>query len=279
MDPRWAESFDNRATVFERLGMYPQAEADRRKVQELGGVQRPEPPPPPDPAAGRKRQQPRVQPAPKTASAAAQDTPGVPRYPARTAGRGSGGAAARNLGTLLVGVGLLAAAGIGVYLAVNTISGAFDDDDNQVAVPGEQETGTPEASGGVSASPTPDDDEALAGSPLSFTRFDSAWGDQGLTATPGTEAEGLSGFEATPVTVTLTRAGQTMVLAMLFYDGPGELAQDWTLSPNAATPKTGRTIPTGSGAPWFNNNVIVVVLELNDSLKPDVFSAFVSVSA
>jgi tetratricopeptide (TPR) repeat protein len=47
LDPRYAESFDNRAAVFERLGMYPQADADRRKVAALGGVRRP-PPPPPD---------------------------------------------------------------------------------------------------------------------------------------------------------------------------------------------------------------------------------------
>ena len=43
-DPRYAESYDNRAQVFEAMGMNPQAEADRRKVEELGGVRRPAPP-------------------------------------------------------------------------------------------------------------------------------------------------------------------------------------------------------------------------------------------
>src|SRR5204862_6588504 len=42
-DPRYAESYDNRAQVFEVMGMNPQAEADRRKVEELGGVRRPPP--------------------------------------------------------------------------------------------------------------------------------------------------------------------------------------------------------------------------------------------
>ena len=42
-DPRFAESYDNRAAVFEALGMAPQADADRRKVADLGGVKRPRP--------------------------------------------------------------------------------------------------------------------------------------------------------------------------------------------------------------------------------------------
>ena len=36
-DPRFAESYENRAAVFEVLGMTPQAEADRRKVTDPGG--------------------------------------------------------------------------------------------------------------------------------------------------------------------------------------------------------------------------------------------------
>ncbi|MEX1194435.1 MAG: hypothetical protein WD904_14225 [Dehalococcoidia bacterium] len=53
-DPRFAESFENRAEVFEMLGMYPQAQADRRKAGELRVLYppplQPTPPPTEEPA-------------------------------------------------------------------------------------------------------------------------------------------------------------------------------------------------------------------------------------
>ena len=45
-DPRLAETFENRAVVFEALGMHPQAQADRRKVATLRAAQPPSAAPP-----------------------------------------------------------------------------------------------------------------------------------------------------------------------------------------------------------------------------------------
>jgi hypothetical protein len=46
-DPRYAESFENRAEVFDLMGMYPQAQADRRKAAGLRAAY-PAPPQPPE---------------------------------------------------------------------------------------------------------------------------------------------------------------------------------------------------------------------------------------
>ncbi len=330
IDPRFAESYDNRAVVFERLGMLPQADADRRKVAALGGVRRRPPSPPPvDKRAGMERRPeppppippptpeppveaptqlpPLVTPAPEpvpeapviaespsaaeatsVADDTAEATEGQPtrrrvvaaRYPVRREPSNTG-PMLRSIGTMLISFGLLAAAGIGIYLALTTIGDALDGD-NTPAAPGDgTETGTPDASGGASATSTTDPeelDEALGGAPLSFTRFQAAWQGKGITATPGDEAEGLRGFGTTPVTITLTRAGETMEVALLFYDSPAGPAADFDLSPTAVTPKTGRTIPAGAVV-WYNANVVAVVLETNEAIHADARDSFFNVSA
>src|ERR1700686_4356431 len=135
-DPRFAESYDNRAAVFEALGMAPQADADRRKVADLGGVKRPSPAEEesdaPEPQPARVRQRP--------AQLAI-------RYPTAPKRRGGGGAAMRAAGTILITIGLFIAGGIGIYIALTTISDAVNGDNGAtVAVV----TPTPAASGGAS---------------------------------------------------------------------------------------------------------------------------------
>lgn len=343
IDPRYAESFDNRAAVFERLGMYPQADADRRKVVALGGVRRPPPPPPderrrsfdrragppdrapqmpppPPPAPGpepdlvaelAEATQPEPQPAPEpvaaeetvitaepeTEQAAVSEAepedadgpaaPGhgrrrvvAPRYPAPPRPPGGGTAALRSLGTLLITMGLLTAAGIGIYLALTSIGGALNGSDSPAA-PGGDGSATPAASAGASGAPTdrPEDiDEALGGDPLSFSSFQAAWQAKGITPTTGEAAGGMSGFGTTPVSVTLSRGGQTMEIALLFYDSPAGPAADFDLSPTAITPKTGRTTPAGSIG-WYNANVVAVILDRTDALYADARDAFFGVSA
>jgi hypothetical protein len=202
------------------------------------------------------------------------------RYPVRREPSKTG-PMLRSAGTLLITFGLLTAAGIGIYLALTTIGDALNGDSTPTAPGGDGGTGTPGPSDGVGGSVTPDPevvDEALGGDPLSFTRFQAAWQGKSIASTPGGEEEELRGFGTTPVTVTLTRGGETMELAMLFYDSPAGPAADFDLSPTAVTPKTGRTIPSGAVV-WYNANVVAVVLETNDAIHADARDLFFNVSA
>jgi hypothetical protein len=298
MDPRYAESFENRATVFERLGMYPQAEADRRKVAALGGVQRPPPPPPPEPRRERSRGRRVPPPAPVAVppeptlsedepalEADVVDAPhpeetrpsGPPRYPAPQRSSNAG-AIFRSLATVLVSVGLLVAAGVGIYLALDTISEALEDDGEAVVNPGDE---TPVPSDGASPLPTlpPDTpEEALEGDPLSFTRFASAWQSAGITASPGNLSTAVTGFSRPAVDVTLSRNGESMVIAMLLYDGAGAPGSEWNLGAEAITPKTG-TIPACERCIWYNLNAVVIVTEPNEALRQEALDAFLDVSS
>lgn len=341
LDPRYAESFDNRAAVFDRLGMYPQADADRRKVAALGGVRRrpppppgerrgglgrragpservPPPPPPPaqepepdivaDVVASAPPPSPEPGPTPVVASTTAADEPDFaeqvadetsaadvadgpvapshgrrrvagPRYPAPPQASGGGAAALRSFGTLFIMMGLLTAAGIGIYLALTSIGDALDGDDG--FSPGDNLTPTPSVSVGESGSPTPppeDVDEALAGSPLSFSSFDAAWQAKGINAEPSGAADGFRGFGTTPVSITLTRGAETMEVVLLFYGSPAGPAGDFDLSPSAITPKQGRTAPAGSTG-WYNANVVAIIPDRDVTLYADARDAFFGVSA
>jgi hypothetical protein len=346
LDPRYAESFDNRAAVFERLGMYPQADADRRKVVSLGGVRRPAPPPPGERRGGFDRRggprgsvphpppapPPAVEPEPDVvadviesapppaepepepestvvASTPITDEPAVeeqgidespvsevtdepvgpshgrrrvvgPRYPAPPPSGGGGGTAAlRSFGTLFIMMGLLTAAGIGIYLALTSIGDALDGDDG--FAPGGVVTPTPSVSAGESGTPTPppeDVDEALAGDPLSYSSFDAAWQAKGITAEPSGAADGFRGFGTTPVSVTLTRGSETMEVVLLFYGSPAGPAGDFDLSPSAITPKQGRVAPSGATG-WYNANVVAVIPDRDVGLYADARDAFFGVSA
>lgn len=303
IDPRHPGCYDVRASVFERLGMYPQADADRRKVQALGGVVRPpepayEPPPPGAPRGRpvRRRQRPSEatapaavpapaeQPAAPVAGESSAPAPGpdaapdrsvVPRYPVRPRRPGAGvSPALRALGTTLIAVGLLAAAGVGIYLALSSIGNAFDDDDDSGSTPGVGSETTAPTDG---ASPTGEPDGALAGDPLSFTRLAAAWQTKGIEATPGEASDLVTGFSVTAVDVTLTRDGGQMLVAVLLYDSPGGPSQDWDLG-EQAVPQEGRNIPPGSIV-WYNQNAVVVVLQSNDAMHADARTAFFDISA
>ena len=294
IDPRFAESYDVRAAAFERMGMYPQADADRRKVAALGGVQRPAAPPTPPPAQPRAPLADRPQstaPTPPTMAdvpeaepSAAQEQPqptgqrrvAVPRYPAPRRPGSGGNALARTGGTALIAIGLLAAAGIGIYLALSAISGVFNDDDTGGGPGAVEGSETPAASDGASPTEAPVPGDGLAGDPLSFTRFEAGWAAVGIEAVPGATATTLSGFAETPVTVTLSRDGEEMLVAMMLYDGRDATGIDWTLG-EQAVPKEGRVIPDGVIV-WYNANAVVVILEGNQAIHAEARDAFFGVS-
>lgn len=272
LDPRWAESYDNRAAVFERMGMYPQAEADRRKVDELGGVQYAEPIAPPPPVEAEEKRKP-----------ARKPPPALPKYPIAPRPKGNG-AAFRALGTVLITVGLFVAAGIGIYLALSTLTDAINDDNESVAAPGATGSGsaTPAASDGAEITPTPTlppeaPEEALQGDPLSFTRLQAAWQGKQFTVRANGTSDDVTGFRTTPVSVTLTRGGAEIGLAVLLYDSPDAMRAEWNVG-ESVSPRNGGTIPAGSPV-WANLNAVVVVVVPDETLRADARDSFLGITA
>jgi hypothetical protein len=274
-DPRFAESYENRAAVFEVLGMSPQAEADRRKVADLGGVKRPvsddEASDEPEPQPVKVRQRP--------AQLAI-------RYPTPAKRRGGGGGAAmRTAGTILITIGLFVAAGIGIYIALSTISDAINGDsggNNVIDVtptPAPSGGETPTPSGGATHVPTPTPvpepvDAALVGSPLSFSNARAAWEAKGLTVAVGDPSTSVTGFATTAVDVTLSKGGASLTVAVLFYDSAAELSTDWTVG-DVVVPKTGTT-PAGP-SPWADHNAIVVMVADDQTIHADARDAFLGI--
>jgi hypothetical protein len=310
IDPRKTDSFHLRSVVFENLGLYPQAEADRRRAAELEGLDGPvlETPPPQEDveppteedavpvSVADDEEEPAVIdeppllveetepdrpaiPEPDEAEAVEESARGprvapVPRHLARSPAQGGGAEIARSLGTLLVILGLFAAFGVGIYIALSSISNALDGGGNDDG--GGEASPTVDASG--SATPTPGvSGGPLSGSPLDFEALSAGWATKGITATPGDANEDITGFAPTPVNVTLERAGEEMLVAVLLYPSAQGISQDWDLG-DRPTPKAGREIPEGSTV-WYNLNAVVVVLESNDALRQDALDGFLSVNA
>lgn len=269
-DPRYAESYDNRAQVFDAMGMNPQAEADRRKVEELGGVRRPNPLEPVTP--------PQSQPVKKQGKRPTQLA--IPYPGTQRRGGGNAAPAIKALGTILIAIGLFTAAGIGIYLLLNTLSDAIDSGDDNGAIAGSPTpivSGSPVASDALTDSPTPipeSVEQALNGSPLSFPAVRSAWEAKGLTVSVGDVSTEVTGFATTAADVTLTKDAATIRVAVLFYDSSEQLAQDWAVG-DTVTPKTGQA-PSGP-SPWANHNALVVMLADNDAIHADARDAFLTI--
>jgi hypothetical protein len=276
-DPRFAESYDNRAAVFEALGMAPQADADRKKVADLGGVKRP-------PAAEEESGAPEPQPA-RVRQRPAQLAIRYPTGPKRRGG--GGGAAMRAAGTILITIGLFIAGGIGIYIALTTISDAVNGGNNGVSVAAVTPTpaassGAPQTSGpsgsateGVTPSPVPKPvDQALVGSPLSFTDAKAAWEAKGLTVTVGGVSTEVTGFATTAVDVTLSKNGASLNVAVLFYGSAEQLATDWSVGATVVS-KTGH-IPSGP-SPWADHNAVVVMLADDNTIHADARDAFLGI--
>jgi hypothetical protein len=267
-DPRHAESYDNRAQVFDALGMSPQAEADRRKVEELGGVRRPLPEESETTETAKPQAKQRQRPAQL----------GM-RYPAQPRARSGSGPALRAMGTLLITIGLFVAAGIGIYLALTTLSDAVNGGDDTAAAGSPTPNGSesPGASSTTTGTPTPipeSVEQALNGAPLSFPAVRSAWEGKGLTVSVGNVSSEVAGFKTTAADVTLTKGAATIKVAVLFYDSPEQLASDWAIG-DTVTPKTGHT--PGGPSPWANKNSVVVMLEDDDAIHADARDAFLQI--
>jgi len=336
-DPRYAETFENRAEVFELMGLYPQAQADRRKAADLRAMQPAPPPaapapptvppprseaPPPPPEAPPPAEPPgaelpepvaeqRRPLAPPPAESIAPDveapaSPGVvlvppegappeeeaaaeagawvdnppPVMPAyRQSVRPSmGNALLRALAVVMFAAGIFIAGGVGIYLALDSLSG--DDGPPPFA------TQSPAAQGGPSEGTSPTDDgatrapgtveTALEGSPFSFSRLDAAWQAKGLAVDVGDLSQTVTGFNEDAVNVVLSRDGATMELSIILYDSAEGTGADWNLGISPSPLPPGQ-IPADATV-WYNRNAVVVVRVPSDVLKPDALAAFLDLA-
>lgn len=268
LDPRFAESYQNRAVVFEGLGMYPQADADRRKAAELGGVVRPQPPA--EDATAQESAAPPPLPQPT----------GPPRYPLPPRRSGGTGAAIRALATVVITIGLFGAAGIGIFITLNTISDALNDDETTATPTGSAGGSETPAATGEGETPTPiaeSPEEALQGSPLSYSRLQAAWSEKDIDTDDGDINTTVTGFATSPVDVKLSRDDSEMTVVVLLYDSPEAVGQDWNVG-GSVTPKPGRAVPEGVIV-WYNSNAVVIALDTDSSIYPDARDAFLGMSA
>jgi hypothetical protein len=253
-DPRFAATFENRAVVFEALGMHPQAQADRRKAVALRAAQPAASVPPPDstpaepPDSGSEEgAAPAVEPrgdepsegdeaAPPESTAEAedadkgpedveaapgaigdpQDEPPPPVLPSYPPSprRSIRSPLLRAAGVVAFALGVFSIAGVGIYFALNAIGDNADD--NATPAPTESPAATDEAG-----------DDGVRG----------VAGD--ATDVPATVEEALSG---SPYSVShLEDAWHARALAVSIggisesVTGFGEPAVDITLTGNGAT--------------------------------------------
>jgi hypothetical protein len=249
--PDYPHSYANRALVFERLGMLPQAEADRnraRQLAETGGYDEEE----------------------VFATPGLLSRPAPTRRISRREARPQRPSRLRGIPeVIVVAVALagMAATGAGLFMAANAISGAdinlnvFDFETFQASEP--EATAVETAAAAPTAEPTPPPatppPEALAGNPFSFSNLESAWKGKGLTVTPSNLNTGFSGFKATPFDVRLTRGADSASLSVIIYPSRDAPKDDWNLAAGSRpSPQGGRTLPAHETI-WWNTNVIIVV--------------------
>jgi len=319
-DPRFAATFENRAVVFEALGMHPQAEADRRKAASLRATQPAAsvPPPgstpaePPDSGSGEgaapavalrgdeTSEGDEAAPPESTAEAedandgpedveAAPDASGdppdeppplvLPSYPPSPR-RSIGSALLRAAGVVAFALGVFSIAGVGIYFALNEIGDNADD--NATPVPTESPGPTAEAGGdgvgsvaGDATDVPPTVEEALSGSPYSFSHLEDAWHARALAVSIGEISESVTGFGEPAVDITLTGNGATMELSVLIYSSADAKDTEWTLGV-APEPKVDGELPAGSSV-WYNANAVVVVRVSAPALRQDALDGFLAV--
>ncbi|HEY5640891.1 MAG TPA: hypothetical protein VIW01_12675 [Dehalococcoidia bacterium] len=315
---RFAPTFECRAVVFDALGMYPQAQADRRKAAGLiaaqgaskpspetgsaqpavsGSAEEPQQPAPPpedeSPADGEAalpefaaEEQQTVE-APEEAIAAPAESgeppeePPPPVMPSYPPPRPSiGGALLRAAGVVLFALGAFAVGGVGIYIALNAVGGSDSDEPADGPTESPSPTVTDNGAGnGATATGAATDvpetvEEALSGSPYSFSHLEDAWHARALAVSVGEISESVTGFAEPAVDITLTGDGEAMELSVLIYPSADAKDTEWTVGAKPQ-PKGAGELPAGS-AVWYNANVIVVVRVVAAGLRQDALDGFLA---
>ena len=305
--PGSPEAFRERAGVFDRMGLFPQAEADRRRADELAAMLPPAPleeeafdfdedvdepeliespeeieeveeaelpeeefgePEPPRSSVGRRAGRASDPPIPPWHPE--YDQGSIPADIPREGDRGPG------LGALvfaLLAIGLfIVVVGAGVLLAIDSLGG---DDGSSGSTPAPSGV----AGGDGSGTPTPEPatgSPSTAGSPYSLANVVAAWQAKGMTVVAGGAGEGFTGFEAAPAEVTMSRGGSTATTAVFVYDAPDDAKVEWDLVVgNRPSPRGSRTVPSHVSA-WWNANVVVVLLSDPGGLGPDALDGLIN---
>jgi hypothetical protein len=269
--PSYPQSYVNRANVFDRLGMGPQAAADRQRARQLApaaqAAERPdeEAPPAAPPALGR-------------------------------AG-GAGGSGRRGLSVpfgglprpwvvkSLIAIVVVGAIVVGLVLGL----GILDGGDSGVASPSSPSP-TPTLSPTLAATPgptpvvtpvvtpTPAPQPGPVGIPFSYVNLQEVWEAWDIAVTLGGESADFSGSSTAPFEVSLTRGEDSMELAVIVYGAREAAREDWDLvSGRAPVPKADRVLPD-HGSIWWNRNVVVVTLSRTGEISSDALDAFFTLS-
>ncbi|MEE8369852.1 MAG: hypothetical protein V3S00_03665 [Dehalococcoidia bacterium] len=261
----YPQSYVNRANVFDRLGMGPQATADRQRARQLAPV-----------AQGVERSE-------EEAPLAA---PPLLGRPGRAGGSGSGRRGLSipfgGLPRLWVVRSVIAIVVVGAIVVGLVFGlGALDGGDSGVAsssspspTPAATPSPTSMVTPVVTPIPTPLPVPLPVGSPFSYVDLQEVWEARDITVTLGGESADFSGFSAAPFEVSLTRGEDSMELVLLVYGGREAARSDWDLvSGRAPEPKVGRTLPD-HGPIWWNRNVVVVTLARTGEISSDALAAF-----
>ena len=297
-DPYDPETFAVRAEVFERLGLFPQAEADRQHALDLGWA----PPPPLEPPIGKQKGRERLERQPQRALEPAP-TPQPPAEPAAPPPQPEAPweeqpAEATPAARLPVPVrrrpsvslaGLLAYVPVGAVLkllAGAAVVGAG------VALfliaPWEGDSGggtapdTP-TTAGPTPTPAPPTDTPFVptvaeGSPYSSADMTDAWEAAGLTVQASVLIFGLEGFTGAAVEATGSNASGQILAYLLVYPTSEAALAEWNLTPGQTLgPKGGRTLPPYVSI-WWNQNIVVVVRSATGDTASAAFNALLNLT-
>jgi hypothetical protein len=310
-DPRYPDTYEARAEVFGQMGMYPHAQADRRKAADIRATQAPAPPPPTVPPEAVPEEPPAAQAEAETEAgepdavakvleeAGVNEPPPVPpptappesepvyqqAPPSMPAYAGPprptvSGAILRAAAVVFFALGIFIAAGVGIYLALDAVNGDDDATAAATATPTTLDSATENAGGNDDGSVEDDGEprtveDALRGDPYGFSSVESAFKSAGFTVTTGDFSEAVAGFSEDAVDMTIEKDGLTMETSILMYDSSDAPGEEWALG-TPTTPKGDGIVPVGSSV-WYNRNVILVIRVNDGTLRPDALEAFLDI--
>jgi hypothetical protein len=261
--PDYPHSYAKRAIVFDRLGLVPQADADRRRARDLAE------------SSGYSEAEVFAQPAARRPPRA----PEPPKPPRSRPQRQRRLVGMSETAVVLVALGGLAVSAAGLYLAADTLRSvdinldAFEFESFQSSTePG----ATPEPTPSPTPEPTPPPvtpaPEVLAGNPFSFSTLQDTWKSKSLEASIGAVNPAFTGFKVTPFDLTLSRGSASAVFSLVIYPDANSPSQDWNLG-GVPSPQSGRRAPAFQRG-WYNKNVIVLLRSGSQEIANEAKDSF-----
>ncbi len=268
--PTYPQSYVNRADVFDRLGMIPQAMADRQRARQLA---------PAAPSAEQPEEE-----VPLAALSSHSSAGGAGESGRWMRSVSFGWFPGQRLVKLVIGIVVVGAIVVGAAVIGRVVLGmsALDDEDGGIAISSSPSPTIAATSDPTSAvvvpvltlTPTPMPLPVPVGVPFSYVDLQDVWQAQDITVMLGGESADFSGFSVAPLDVGLIRGEDSMELAVLVYGGREAARSDWDLvSGQAPEPRMGRTV-ADHGPVWWNRNIVVVTLSHVGQISSDALAAF-----